>query len=102
MMRIILAALLIGVSSLAFAFDRAERVEMFTEMVKAELAKKGEEFNWKVEDTGQTADFGAGDGPLVTVTIPGKHTCLVSIHPVDETAAVLGCEPLLPPGTVGM
>lgn len=91
-MRSFLAAVLMMFAVSAFAFDRAERLEMLTKAVGEEAGKQGVKVT--VEDTGKDFDGGFGEGPVAVVTVVGSHFCLVAIHPVEDTMAILGCEPV--------
>jgi hypothetical protein len=71
--------------------DRAAHIKAWASDVQKHAEASGAKFDWLIEDTGE--DY--MEGPVVRVTIPGKHFCLVGIHPTDhERSAMLGCAPL--------
>ncbi|HYF28592.1 MAG TPA: hypothetical protein VD931_22825 [Baekduia sp.] len=52
---------------------------------------------WKVVDTGDKIDLGAGEGPIVIVSHPSiPHECMVALHPTQDLSAMLGCVPVEP------
>ena len=98
MKRLALAVLMLVLPLFAFAAgygtDRKSMIEGWTAEMRVEAEKLGRKFNWVIEDTGKDFDGGFGDGPVLSVTIPGSHQCLIALHPTERASGILGCGPL--------
>ena len=74
------------------AFDRAAHIKAWTADIRAHAATLGQKLDWIIEDNGDEMSDGS---PVIKVTVPGKHWCLVAINHKDaKQSAVLGCLPL--------
>lgn len=85
----------------AWADARSDRVAVFEKAMQVEMEKTGQKFNWRITDTSKDAtacdDDGCVPGPVILVKTPSNGMeCLVLLHPVKPTVAIMGCRRVAP------